>query len=261
MSINDVLPHCITEIKNLRLRNINKVIFANLNINSLPNKFDQLREIVLIYADVLVVTEAKLDDTFLTSQYLVTGFSVPYRLDRNRNGDGIMIFTRDDIPNRVLTKHVFPDDIEGLFIELNFRKTKWLLFGTYHPPTQSDSYYFNNLDKALNLYSHYDKKLLVGDFNTEVSDVLSIFFHQHDLENLAKDKICFKNANNPTTIDLFLTNNSLVLQNTTTSFIGLSDCHKLVLTFLKTSFSKNKPKELFFRDYKKFNFSHFDDEL
>ena len=175
MSINDVLPHCITEIKNLRLRNINKVIFANLNINSLPNKFDQLREIVLIYANVLVVTEAKLDDTFLTSQYLVTGFSVPYRLDRNRNGDGIMIFTRDDIPNRVLTKHVFPDDIEGLFIELNFRKTKWLLFGTYHPPTQSDSYYFNNLDKALNLYSHYDKKLLVGDFNTEVSDVLSIF--------------------------------------------------------------------------------------
>ena len=175
MSINDVLPHCITEIKNLRLRNINKVIFANLNINSLPNKFDQLREIVLIYADVLVVTEAKLEDTFLTSQYLVTGFSVPYRLDRNRNGDGIMIFTRDDIPNRVLTKHVFPDDIEGLFIELNFRKTKWLLFGTYHPPTQSDSYYFNNLDKALNLYSHYDKKLLVGDFNTEVSDVLIIF--------------------------------------------------------------------------------------
>ena len=79
MSINDVLQHCITEIKNLRLRNINKVIFANLNINSLPNKFDQLREIVLIYADVLVVTEAKLDDTFLTSQYLVTGFSVPYR--------------------------------------------------------------------------------------------------------------------------------------------------------------------------------------
>ena len=74
-------------------------------------------------------------------------------------------------------------------------------------------------------------------------------------------KIKFENANNPTTIDLFLTNNSLVLQNTTTSFIGVSDCHKLVLTFLKTSFAENKPKELFFRDYKKFNFSHFDDEL
>ena len=122
--INDVFPHCITEIKNLRVRNVNKVIFGNLNINSLPNKFDQLREIELQYVDVLVVIETKLDDTFLTSQFLVTGFSVPYRLDRNRNGGGIMIFIRDDIPSRVLTKHVFPDDIEDLLIELNFRKTK-----------------------------------------------------------------------------------------------------------------------------------------
>ena len=133
--INDVFPHCITEIKNLRVRNVNKVIFGNLNINSLPNKFDQLREIELQYVDVLVVIETKLDDTFLTSQFLVTGFSVPYRLDRNRNGGGIMIFIYNDIPSRVLTKYAFPDDTEGLFIVLNFRKTKWLLFGAYHQPT------------------------------------------------------------------------------------------------------------------------------
>ena len=132
---------------------------------------------------------------------------------------------------------------------------------TYHPPTQSDSYYFNNLDKTLALYSHYDKKLLVGDFNTEVSDVLSIFLYQHDLEKLVKDKTCFKNANNPSTINLFLTNSSLAFQNTTTTFTGPSDCHKLVLTVSKTTFSKNKPKELFYRDYKKFSFSDFNDEL
>ena len=61
------------------------------------------------------------------SQFLVTGLCVPYRLDRNRNGDEIMIFIRDDIPSRLLTRHVFPDDIEGLLIELNFRKAKWLI--------------------------------------------------------------------------------------------------------------------------------------
>ena len=143
---------------------------------------------MLKYIDLLVFTETKLDDTFLTSQFLVIGFSVPYRLDRNRNGGGIMIFIRDNIPSRVLTKHVFPDDIEDLLIELNFRKTKQLLFGTYHPPTQSESYYFNNLDKGLALYSHYDKKLLVGDFKTEVSDVLSIFFTIMTLKTLSKIK-------------------------------------------------------------------------
>ena len=113
MSINKVFPHYITGIKNLRLRNVNKVIIDNLNINSLPNEFYQLKEIVLKYVDVLLITETKLYDTFLTSQFLVTGFSVPYRLDRNRNGGGIMIFIRDDIPSRVLTKHFFPDDIKN----------------------------------------------------------------------------------------------------------------------------------------------------
>ena len=58
-----------------------------------------------------------------------------------------------------------------------------------------------------------------------------------------------------------MTNDSLAFQNTATTFTGLSDCHKLVLTVLKTTFSKNKPKELFYRDYKKFNFSDFNDEL
>ena len=65
------------------------------------------------------------------------------------------------------------------------------------------------------------------------------------LKTLAKIT-CFKNANNPSTIDLFLTNNSLAFQNTTTTLTGFSDCHKLVLTVLKTTFSENKPKELFY---------------
>ena len=34
-----------------------------------------------------------------------------------------------------------------------------------------------------------------------------------------------------------------------------------MLTVLKTTFSKNKPKEPFYRDYKKFNFSDFNNEL
>ena len=44
-----------------------------------------------------------------------------------------MIFVREDIPTKLLTKHNFPSDVEGLFVELNFRKSKWLLSGTYHP--------------------------------------------------------------------------------------------------------------------------------
>ena len=52
------------------------------------------------------------------------GFAEPFRLDPNRNGGGVMIYIGEDIPSRLLLKHVFPSDIEGLYIELNFMKCK-----------------------------------------------------------------------------------------------------------------------------------------
>ena len=58
----------------LRLRNVNKVIIGNLNMTCLPKKVNQLREIMLKYVDVLIITKTKLYDTFLTSQFLVIGF-------------------------------------------------------------------------------------------------------------------------------------------------------------------------------------------
>ena len=146
-------------IKNLRLINLNRVIIGNLNINSLPNKFNQLKELVLKHVDILVLTETKLDDSFPNSQFLVDGFSEPFRIDRNRSGGGVMIYVWDVIPSKLLTKHFFPNDIKGLFAELNFRKCKLLLLGTYHLPSQSQQHFFENVDKALDMYSYYDKDL------------------------------------------------------------------------------------------------------
>ena len=145
---NDEFLNPLSTIKNLRLSNVNRVVIDNLNINSLPNKFNQLKELVLKYVDILVLTETKLDDSFPNSQFLVDGFSEPFRIDRNRSGGGVMIYVRDVIPSKLLTKHFFPNDIEGLFVELNFRKCKWLFLRTYHPPSQSDQYFFENVDKA-----------------------------------------------------------------------------------------------------------------
>ena len=68
--------------------------------------------------DVPVITETKFGDSFSTSQFSIKSFAEPFRLDRNRIGGGVMIYIRDDIPSRLLPKHVFPSDIEGLFIEL-----------------------------------------------------------------------------------------------------------------------------------------------
>ena len=261
-SINLAHLNPLCQIRKLRIKNSEKVIIGNLNINSLPNKFDQLKETVLKYVDVLVLTETKLDDSFPKVQFLVDGFSEPYRYDRNRNGGGIMIYIRDNIPSKLLEKNKFHDDMKGLFVELNFRKVKWLLVGTYHPPLQNDIYYFNQLDKAIDTYNNYEKVLLIGDFNAETTEpCLESFLYEHDLQNLVKENTCFKSVENPSCIDLILINCNMSFQNTTTVFAGISDFHKLVLTVLKISFTKNKPKEIIYRDYKNFNSFLFNDEL
>ena len=120
-------------LKDIKLKNVNRLVIGNLNINSIARKFDQLKAIIQGHVDILIVVETKLDSTYPTSQFLIDGYSKPYRLDRNRNGGGILIYVREDIPTKQLFKHNFPCDIEGMFIEINLRKTKWLLLGTYHP--------------------------------------------------------------------------------------------------------------------------------
>ena len=50
---------------------------------------------------------------------------MPYMVHRNKNGGGDHV--REDIPTKILTKYNLSDDIEGISLEINFRKSKWLL--------------------------------------------------------------------------------------------------------------------------------------
>ena len=144
-----------------------------------------------------------------------------------------MIWIREDILSKLLDKHLFSYDVEGLFVELNFRKCKCQLFGTYHQPFHADIYYFDNLDKAFDTYSDYEKRLPVGYFNTEISEPrIESLLYEHELQNLVKDKTCFKSIYKPS-INLLLKNSAMAFQNTSTVFTGLLDFHNLVLTVLK----------------------------
>ena len=45
--INDASLNALLEIENLGLKNVNKIINGNINIKSLSNKFEQLKELVM----------------------------------------------------------------------------------------------------------------------------------------------------------------------------------------------------------------------
>ena len=119
-------------------------------------------------------------------------------------------------------------------------------------------YFFNCIDKAFDTYSNYDNVLPAGDFNAEDDEpYLSNFLYQHDLYNLVKVGICFKNSSKRTSIDFFLTTKNTCFQNIVAVCDCLSVFHKLVLTVLKTSSDKNKPCEILYREYKNFNSESF----
>ena len=65
-------------------------------------------------------------------------------------------------------------NIEVLFIEINLRKNKFLLVGTYHSTHPeygtSDLDFFEQIGFSLGLYCNYDKFLLAGDFNVQIGE-------------------------------------------------------------------------------------------
>ena len=88
---------------------------------------DQIKDNI----DVLLVSEIKIDDSFPNGIFLIDGFSTPYRLDRDSDGGGLMLFVREDIPSNLVEAEAKP--IEGFFIELKLRNDKWLLNCSYNP--------------------------------------------------------------------------------------------------------------------------------
>ena len=119
--------------------------------------------------DILVVPGTKVGATFSASQFYVNGFTNPYRLDRDRNGGGVFNYFCENIPNKKLENHI-ANDIHGMFIELNLRKTKWLLLGCYHPPYKSNNCFFYDTKNDFNkLREKHAKCIIVGDFNSEYS--------------------------------------------------------------------------------------------
>ena len=104
--------------------------------------------------------------------------------------------------------------------------------------------------------------MLIGDFNIDENEqVLMDFNHQYDSKNIVKDLTCFKNINNPSTIDLIITNSPRSCWDTKSFVNGLSDFHALVVTTINIKYCKPQPKEVTYRDYKSFDIKTFQRDL
>ena len=143
-----------------------------------------------------------------------------------------------------------------MFVEIKIYKKKYLIGGTYNPCKISISKHLSPLSKYLDTHlSTYENIIILGDFNCDPGDVeIQDFCGVYNLNNIIHSPTCFKNVNNPSCIDLILTNRYRSFQNTTVIESGLSDFHKMTVTVLKTFFKKAPPKVIMYRDYS--NFAH-----
>ena len=105
----------------IRLSNADRLIIGHLNINSLRNKFEMLREIVQDKLDILLISETKVDPSFPSSPFAIDGFSSPFRLDRNNLAGGTMLFAREEIPSKILSEYKPNSSVKNIFIEINLR--------------------------------------------------------------------------------------------------------------------------------------------
>ena len=61
--------------------------------------------------DILIISESKLDDTLLTSQFSIDNFTALLRLDRTRNGGDILLYIKNNMAAILLTNSALPKDI------------------------------------------------------------------------------------------------------------------------------------------------------
>ena len=192
--------------------------------------------------DILMVCE---NDSFLTEQFIIEGYSTIYRLHRNDRGGGIMLIVKDNLLTSHLDKYCFPNEIEIFCIELNLRKKKWLTC-CYNPHKHLLKHHLFHVESTINFYSNTYE--ILGDFNSEISDTLKC---------IIKEPTYYKNPDNPTCLDLILTNCSKNFQEPWTFENGLSDFHKTVLTAFKSKAPNLTPKVVSYRKYKHFDSNKF----
>ena len=133
---------------------MNHLTIAHLNINSIRNKFQPLSKWVKGNLDICVITETKIDSSFSWKQFDIEGYT-QYRFNRDCLGRGVIIYIREDIPYRELKNHPQSIHLEGIFLEINLRKSKWLLFGGYNPKKSNIDTFLGYVGEVLDYYMQY----------------------------------------------------------------------------------------------------------
>ena len=215
--------------------------------------------------------EIKLDNTFYDSEVTIDGYSI-VRNDRNRKGGGVACYIRSNICYS--RKTCLSDNLENIFIDLLFQKTKPISVGIFYKPPSQTRYLeqiiteFQSLELNNELY-------ILGDLNINLLFKGNCILNKsHEIKNHFRDfspkynEFCsiygFKQlincptriaCNTSTFIDHILTNSQDNISQSGVIDTAISDHNMRYCTtkILKTKY--NKHKELTFYSLRNYSFN------
>ena len=220
--------NAFTSTKSIKAKHPKNLFFGHLNVNSIRNKFVSIQELIKRTFDIFLISETKIDDSFPNAQFKIEGYKT-FRKDRDAFGGGLLFYVNEKLNCRSLESCLPNTIIEILPLELRLLNSKWLILGTYKPPSKNKPTYVSEIQKLLTYYlSSYDNILLLGYFNMSfpnknMTDLCDMF----ELNHLIKDPTWFKRSN-PSCIDNFYANKNTMFFNSSTIGTSISDDHSLI---------------------------------
>ena len=114
-----------------RAKHLGNPLISYYNINSLRNKFFEIRDLASkTLPDILILAETKIDKDFKDAEFILDGYYRPQRKDFSSKSGGLIQYVRNGIifspkPEFELI------NFESISTELTFNKQKWLMLSFY----------------------------------------------------------------------------------------------------------------------------------
>ena len=171
-------------LRGIRKSKINKLVFGQLNINSLRKKLDMLSEMITGFVDVFMISETNLDDSFPGDQFFIKGYHTPFRFDWNGNGGGSLLYVPEDIRAKVI--HCDFPTFESFYVEISLHKKKWLLNCSYNSHKNNICNHLDVITKTLDTYyGKYENIVFIGDLNAATEEIfMKSFCESSILKNI-----------------------------------------------------------------------------
>ena len=240
-----------------------KLIFGHLNVNSVRNKFEEVSEVLNNdYMDIFGLSETKVDDSFPSSQFNISNYKL-HRQDRTSYGGGLIMYVKSSIPHRrrndILSDSMY--GVESIVIETKFKNEKIFFILVYKPPNVCTQNFIDVvsciLDRSL---TECKTVYIMGDVNTDfkcLSEDMLNLMSNYNLVNVIKTPTCFKSSDNPSVIDVIITNTPERVAAHLNTFIGISDFHNITCASTKLHVPNVSNRKIVYRTYKNFDSDSF----